>query len=295
VARSDWPERINVQFIDRTLARRLELTDAHGSAAFARAHAGLFPEVGATSAPFAGGWATFAGADSPITQAFALGLEGPVEEDEVARMEAFFRQRGAPTNVELCPYADPSIVEIFRKRGYTLTEFSNVLARRLTREDAELSFDDEVRVRHPESHEAQAWAETVARGFFPEGDLPPGIVDLFITSLNSATGTFFLAEIDGQIIGGGVLTIYERVASCGGASTLAAFRGRGAQTALLRARLRYAADKGCDLAMVTTMPGTTSQRNAERQGFRVVYTRSKLQGPGAGGRGPVEGMVKGER
>jgi hypothetical protein len=28
--------------------------------------------------------------------------------------------------------------------------------------------------------------------------------------------------------------------------------------------------------MVTTMPGTTSQRNAERQGFRVVYTRSKL-------------------
>jgi len=276
VARGDWPERINVQFIDRNLARRLELTDAHGSVAFARAHAGLFPEVGAASQSFCGGWATFAGADSPITQAFGLGLSGPVQEDEVARMEEFFRQRGAATNVELCPYADPSVVEVFRKRGYTLTEFSNVLARRLTREDAESTFDAQVRVRHPESHEAQAWAETVARGFFPEGDLPPGMVDLFITSLHSATGTFFLAELDGQIIGGAVLTMHEGVGSCGGASTLPAFRGRGAQTALLRARLRHAAEKGCDLAMVTTMPGTTSQRNAERQDFRVVYTRSKL-------------------
>jgi GNAT superfamily N-acetyltransferase len=265
-----------VRFIDREFARRLELTDAHGSVAFARAHAGLFPDVGATAEPFAGGWAAFAGVDSPITQAFGLGLSGPVEEDEVARMEEFFRRRGAATHVELCPYADPSIVEVFRRRGYTLTEFSNVLARRLSAEDAEMTSDGEVRVRHPEPHEARRWAETVARGFFPEGELPPGMIDLFITSLNSATGTFFLAEIDGEIIGGGVLTMHGGVASCGGASTLPAFRGRGAQTALLRARLKFAAEHGCDLAMVTTMPGTTSQRNAERQGFRVVYTRSKL-------------------
>ena len=277
-----------MQFIDRNLARRLELTDAYGSVAFARAHAGLFPEIGATSQSFAGGWAIFAGVDSPITQAFALGLGGAVEEDEVARMEEFFRHRGAATNVELCPYADLSIVEVFRKRGYSLLEFSNVLARRLTHEDAEAACDGAVRVRHPESHEARVWAETVARGFFPEGELPPGMVDLFITSLHSATGTFFLAEMDGEIIGGGVLTMHEGVASCGGASTLPAFRGRGAQTALLKARLRYAAEKGCDLAMVTTMPGTTSQRNAERQGFRVVYTRSKLQLPVASGQWPVQ-------
>jgi hypothetical protein len=28
--------------------------------------------------------------------------------------------------------------------------------------------------------------------------------------------------------------------------------------------------------MVITLPGSTSQRNAERQGFRVMYTRSKM-------------------
>jgi GNAT superfamily N-acetyltransferase len=97
-----------------------------------------------------------------------------------------------------------------------------------------------------------------------------------ITSLHSAVGAYFLAEINGQVAGGGVLTMHENIASLGGASTLPAFRNRGAQTALLRARLAFAAEHGCEVAMVTTLPGSTSHRNVERQGFRVVYTRSKL-------------------
>jgi GNAT superfamily N-acetyltransferase len=266
-----------MQFIDRSFAHRLELTDAYSGVAFARAHANLFPDLGSAAEPFAGGWATFAGADSPMTQAFALGLSGPVEEDEIARMEDFFRSRGAATNVELCPYADLSIVDIFRKRGYSLIELSNVFARALAPEDAQLSFNDAVRVRQPEAHEARLWAETVARGFFPEGELPQAMIDLMITSLHSGAGAYFLAEMDGQTAGGGVLIMHDGIASLGGASTLPEFRNRGAQTALLRARLGFAAEHGCEVAMVTTLPGSTSQRNVERQGFRVVYTRSKLQ------------------
>lgn len=265
-----------MRFVDQRLAHRLELTDAYSGVAFARAHASRFPESGSTAEPFAGGWAIFAGVDSPLTQAFALGLSGPVEEDEIARMEAFFGGHGAATNVELCPYADLSIVEVFRKRGYSLIELSNVLVRKLAAEDAQWSFAGGVRIRQTERHEAPMWAETVARGFMPEGELPQMIIDLFTTSLDSAAGAYFLAEIDGQIAGGGMLTIREGVASLGGAATLTGFRGRGAQTALLRARLAFAAEQGCEIAMVTTMPGTISQRNAERQGFRVVYTRSKL-------------------
>jgi len=265
-----------VQFIDRSFAYKLELTDAHGGVAFVRAQAELFPESGAAAESFAGGWATFAGADSPITQAFALGLNGPVEEVEVERMEAFFRSRGAATNVELCPYADLSIVEVFGRRGYTLIELSNVLARRLMPEDARLSFNNAVRVRPAEAHEGRLWAETVARGFFPEGELPQMMIDLMTIAAHRPGGAYFLAEVDGQVAGGGVLILHEGVASLGGASTLPAFRNRGAQTALLRARLAFAAQQGCEVAMVTTLPGSVSQRNAERQGFRVVYTRSKL-------------------
>jgi len=265
-----------VQFIDRHFAHRLEMTDAQGGVAFARAYAGLFPESGATAEPFAGGWATFAGVDSPLTQAFALGLTEPVEAAEIARMEDFFHSRGAAAYVELCPYADPSIIEIFQRRGYRLIEFSNVLARRLAPEDAQLSFDQSVRVRRAAADEAQLWAETVGRGFFAEGELPPSLIDLMSASFHSAAGTHFLSEMDGQVAGGAGLVMHEGVASLGGASTLPAFRNRGGQTALLRARMAFAAARGCEIMMVTTLPGTVSQRNVERQGFRVVYTRAKL-------------------
>jgi GNAT superfamily N-acetyltransferase len=60
-----------------------------------------------------------------------------------------------------------------------------------------------------------------------------------------------------------------------GASTVPAWRGRGAQGALLGARLRHAAALGCDVAMMGALPGSASQRNAERQGFRIAYTRMK--------------------
>jgi hypothetical protein len=39
--------------------------------------------------------------------------------------------------------------------------------------------------------------------------------------------------------------------------------------------MRYAFDHGCDLAMMVAQPGSDSQRNAERRGFRLAYTRTK--------------------
>jgi hypothetical protein len=34
-------------------------------------------------------------------------------------------------------------------------------------------------------------------------------------------------------------------------------------------------ESGCDLAMMGAQPGSASQRNGERQGFRIAYTRIK--------------------
>ena len=39
--------------------------------------------------------------------------------------------------------------------------------------------------------------------------------------------------------------------------------------------MRYAFDHGCDVAMMVAHPGSDSQRNAERKGFRIAYTRTK--------------------
>jgi hypothetical protein len=88
-------------------------------------------------------------------------------------------------------------------------------------------------------------------------------------------GVCFLAELNGQAIATGVLLLHDGVALLGGASTIPEGRRQGAQLALLESRLRYAGENGCDLAMMCALPGSASQRNAERQGFRIAYTRIK--------------------
>ncbi len=48
------------------------------------------------------------------------------------------------------------------------------------------------------------------------------------------------------------------------------------QSALLAARLAAAARQSCDVAIVTTQPGSKSQQNVQRQGFELLYTRAIL-------------------
>ena len=73
--------------------------------------------------------------------------------------------------------------------------------------------------------------------------------------------------------GTGLVIPQHKVFALCGAGTLAAYRGRGLQTALLRARMQAAQEAGCEYAVVVTQGGTTSQRNAERLGFRVAYSK----------------------
>ena len=86
----------------------------------------------------------------------------------------------------------------------------------------------------------------------------------------------WLAQVGGRIAGGGALVIHDGLALICGDGTLPEFRSQGVQTALLRARLDRARRAGCDLAVICTQPGSSSQRNAERQGFQVVYARTLM-------------------
>jgi GNAT superfamily N-acetyltransferase len=93
----------------------------------------------------------------------------------------------------------------------------------------------------------------------------------------------YVARWDGQLAGVGSLRVDAGIAQLCGAATLPAFRRRGVQTALLARRLDDARRQGCDLATVTTAPGSKSQENAQRQGFALLYTRALLVKPPDGG------------
>ena len=264
-------------FADIELARRLELTDALAGVEFARSWATLNSFTGEVALPVAGGLASFAGIDSPVTQAFGLGLNGPVTEADMNAMEEFYRAHGSAVNIETCPLADPSLLKLLTDRSYRLIEYSNVFVRELTSDDMQRWPDpsSSLRVRRANADEAESYSLVVMKSFFENTEISPEFVNIFISCFYAAGAFFFLAELDGVAAGGGMMSIHQGVTSLGGAGTLPEFRNRGVQKALLRARLANAAESGCDLAMVAASPGSVSQRNIERQGFRVVYTRTK--------------------
>jgi GNAT superfamily N-acetyltransferase len=274
--------RDSYPLVDLSLARRLERTEASANAAFVTARAKLQPESGATWTGVAGAYAMFDGASSPLTQTFGLGLFAEAGEAEFEALEAFFHQRGAEVHHEISPLAAPALLPHLNGRGYLPIEFTSVMFRPVAGELPAAPAAEGLTVRRIEVDEADLWARVAAEGWSSESaDLVPFILEMGQISARAERTFCFLAELDSAPVAAGGLSVGEGVALLAGASTIPAARRQGAQRALLDARLRFAAEQGCDLVMIGAQPGSASQRNAERQGFRVAYTRIKwhLQPP----------------
>ncbi|MFC4783000.1 GNAT family N-acetyltransferase [Nocardioides sp. MAHUQ-72] len=77
------------------------------------------------------------------------------------------------------------------------------------------------------------------------------------------------------------LFVHGEVATLSGAATLPAFRGRGAQSALMAARLREGTARGCHWVSTETWPESPgnpnpSQHNMRRLGLAELYLRQDL-------------------
>lgn len=261
-------------FSDLKLSRRLERAEGRGNVDFVEARAEVSPESGACWIDVAGTYAMFDGVESPLTQTFGLGLFETTSNADLERIEEFFTERGAPVFHEVSPLADPTTFPLLNERGYEPFEFTSVMFRPL-RTGAEARRDSGVSVRMAGPDEHELWAQTATRGWSEFEGLGDFILGLSRVNARRAEALSFLAELDGRPVATGALCIWEGVALLAGASTVPEARRRGAQLALLDARLAYAAAHGCDIAMICAQPGSASQRNAERQDFRIAYTRAK--------------------
>ncbi len=288
-------------FADLALSRRLERAEALSNSRFVEARARLVPDSGATWIEVAGARAMFAGPTSPMTQTFGLGLFQPTATADLEAIDAFYAERASPVFHEVSPLADVGLPSLLATRGYRTFEFSNVLYQPIgdaARPDAGLKAgttpagdaaqaapgsserlaraggSSVVTVRSIEDGEEALYARISAAGWseFGMGDL---LLDIGRMSALVEGLRLFLAELDGRPIAAAALGLCDGVAHLAGASTMPDARHRGAQLALLDHRLRYAASHGCDVALMAALPGSASQRNAERNGFRIAYTRIK--------------------
>jgi GNAT superfamily N-acetyltransferase len=265
-------------FADLDLARRLERTEMAGGAHFIEARRRLSPDVGALWSEMAGAYAMFDGANSPVTQTFGLGLFGEVTESDLDELEAFFLERGAPVCHEVSPLAGVPVADMLSRRGYRPTEFTSVMYQPLSASD-ELpgSSNSQLQTRLMDEGDEDLWSQISARGWSDQVEVQE-FLQSFGRVITETEGLFSVfAYLDAEPIATAVLRCHEGVALFAGACTVPEARNRGAQRALLEARMNLARAQGCDLAMMCAHAGTSSQRNAERLGFRIAYTRIKWQ------------------
>jgi ribosomal protein S18 acetylase RimI-like enzyme len=263
-----------MKFVDKALARRLESAEEMPQVDCARMYQKLRPEIGAAFEPICGGQMIFAGLNSPIGHAAGLGFDGAVSEADLDRLEMFYRSHGAPAQLDLCPLTDPTLLELVKARGYGVAELNNVWYRAVDPEES-VPAPPEVRICRGQPEQAAIFSDILARSFFERGDAPEGFADMLAPLFQTPEALTFVALVDENPVAGaaGRIIPEHRIFALFGAGTLPAFRRRGIQTALLRTRMKAAADAGCELAVVVTRGGTISERNCVRLGFRIAYSK----------------------
>jgi len=259
-----------VLFADVALARRLESNEALNTADYARTMARLYPDSRACAKPVRGGYAVFTGPRFPINRVVGLGLHGPVTATDLDVIEDFYARRDMPPEIELCPLVDRSLVDALGQRRYRVARFYHLCVRPLPCADAPLR-DPVIAVTPVDSTNIDAWAldPDVISGVVPDDPW----VALNVVAFNRPDVTCFLTTVAGEIAGKGALAVRGKLTTLFSASTRPDYRRRGVQRALIAHRLALAGAMGCDLAAVTVVPGADSQRNLERAGFRIAYTK----------------------
>jgi GNAT superfamily N-acetyltransferase len=272
-------------FATASLARRIEQAEASLIAGFGRCAARRRSEQEIYIGALGGGTAVAAGPQSPVSKIAGLGF-APLEEAALEAVEQEFASRGTPVRAEVASLADPAVGALLTRRGYVLSGFENVLGLAFDGWDARQPRGSSVSVSSIATGESEEWADTVVTGFLSPDtfDAPPSdevvdrtaLDDLF-EHIEEVDGLVrYLARRDGEIAGGGSMRICNKIAQLCGAATLPQHRRRGVQTTLLRERLAEARRVGCDVAVVTTQPGSNSQQSTQRQGFTLLYVRAVL-------------------
>src|SRR5687768_2057145 len=258
------------------LARRIDRAEIDFCAMAARAGR---PD-GVASLEVAGGRALCSFAGSPLNKVLGLGLGSPVEDADLDAIEAFYDERGIPVQIELCPLAVSGLAARLTKRGYQLQAFENQLVRPL---GAETFPEPALRVTTATRDQNAVWLKVAATGFAAgdgsvaaAGPPPADLLERIERVMSGFMHPEFerlLVWADGEPAGAANAYVIDGVLGIAGTATLPAYRKRGVQQAVVAHALNRGLGRA-ELAMATTEPGSISQRNFERFGFQVIYSRA---------------------
>jgi hypothetical protein len=267
------------QFVDQSLAARLEDAQAWRAAYYAQANVEQSRNATAEIITVAGAQVIYGGMGIPVNRAIGLGMHGAVTEEDIEVIEAFYTERKADIIIDLCPLADPSLLPLLQTRGYAIWYWMSMLFMSLP--SAPITLNPAIKVSRATPNQAELWLATSVRGFDEREEVDDSTLRVLTPNFYAANANCYFAWLGDTPIATGGMYPHRGVAELGGASTRLPHRRQGAQSALIEQRLADAYALGCDIASVLTLAGSESQRNLQRRGFQLAYTRAicKLSSP----------------
>jgi GNAT superfamily N-acetyltransferase len=207
-----------------------------------------------------------------FNRVLGLGLQRPASEETLDEIAAHYRRLDTEWCVSLAPQAKPSALPEWLERRGLASGYGWAKFRRGVADPPPAR--TELHVEPAGQDDAEAFAEVFVRGY--------GVPELFrdwIACLPERDGWHCFVAWDGQEpAAAGALFVAGSVGWLGMAATLPEQRRRGAQSAILKARLEAAAAVGCEAVVTETGElregrPSHSYRNIVRAGFEPEYVR----------------------
>ncbi|MGM0834609.1 MAG: GNAT family N-acetyltransferase [Bacillota bacterium] len=184
----------------------------------------------------------------------------------------FYRQKEIPVRFELTPaHASTELLHKLHRLGFYQSDFHTTLYMHIS--EVSTPAAELLSIRKMEKHEVSTYADIYVQGFQMPAFLKDGVAQNNEVLFEHDQWTFYLASIDGEPAGIGVVFIKDHIATLAAAATLPYFRNRGIQRALLQHRIFQAYREECSLMVGQAKFGSVSQNNMERAGLRIAYTK----------------------
>lgn len=192
------------------------------------------------------------------------------DRDQIETILAFYAQHGAAPVFDLSPYGlppywvEPNLFTPLMEHGLYQGAFRQLLYALPSTDISPLPVH--LSIRAVEAADADLFAAVYDQVWGGSGAIR--------VLLGHPRFRCYLAFVDGEPAGLGILHIADGVASMANGLAVPHLRGRGCQTALLHRRLADAAEAGCSLVVSQCAPGSTSQNNQLRVGFRIAGSKA---------------------
>ena len=206
----------------------------------------------------------------------ALGFTEPVSRDVIDRVIEFYRERSTPTAlIHLAPWVPLPLDWDDICAAHGLQAERTVLKLAAPVSELTVRSVTDLRLSRVDERHAQTWAEVVAEVFDMEH---PALTAVLAQSTQHPASIPFAAWDGDQIVAAANLYLHGTVGLLNTGATLPSHRGRGAQSALIAARIEAARALGVTWVVAETgLPAegqvNPSLRNLERAGLRVLYAR----------------------